>query len=74
MCSICHQVPCARRCPNAPDPPQIYTCDLCGCGIYEGTQYVVIRGDRICTECIDYMPRGELLERLDVGVLTAWED
>ena len=30
MCMICGQSPCDSRCPNAPDPPAVYTCAHCG--------------------------------------------
>ncbi len=42
---ICHQVPCHPRCPNAPDPPEVYTCKHCGEPITAGDEYLEIDGD-----------------------------
>lgn len=44
MCMICHQSPCHPRCPNAPDPPAVYTCKHCGEPITAGDEYLEIDG------------------------------
>lgn len=38
------------------DPPEydpVFTCDKCGCEIYEGDDYYLIEGEHICTDCIE---------------------
>ena len=52
ICEICRMAPCDPRCPNAPEPVEVYECDECGCGIREG-EYVFKLGDQVyCEECI----------------------
>jgi DNA modification methylase len=36
ICDICLHTPCHPRCPNAPDPPIVFYCDICNDPIYEG--------------------------------------
>ena len=36
MCDVCHMTPCHPRCPNAPEPPKVYTCKYCGEAIVDG--------------------------------------
>lgn len=45
MCMICHQAPCHPSCPNAPDPPTVYTCKYCGEPIVSGDEYLELDGD-----------------------------
>lgn len=40
MCLECRSFPCDPRCPNAPDPPEVYTCEDCGDPIIVGDEYV----------------------------------
>ena len=28
MCEICHMTPCHPQCPNAPEPPAVYYCEM----------------------------------------------
>ena len=44
MCSICGHVPCLSRFPNAPAPPAIYTCKVCGEPIRAGDDYYELDG------------------------------
>ena len=44
MCDVCHQHPCHPRCPNAPDPPEIYKCAHCHEPIVAGDEYVELDG------------------------------
>ena len=39
MCIECGYTKCNPRCPNAPDPPIVYYCDLCNEEIREGDDY-----------------------------------
>ena len=39
MCDICGKTPCDYRCPNAPDPAEIYTCAYCNQPITVGELY-----------------------------------
>mgnify|MGYP001668261291 FL=1 len=45
MCDVCHATPCDPRCPNAPDPPAVYTCKHCGESIVPGDEYMEVDGD-----------------------------
>lgn len=45
MCAICMRTPCDPRCPNAPDPPAVYTCKHCGEPIVPGDEYMEVDGD-----------------------------
>lgn len=53
MCYICLKSPCDFRCPNAPDPPDVYVCSGCGHAITEGEDYWDIMGEQWCEKCID---------------------
>lgn len=39
MCEICHMTPCHPQCPNAPEPPAVYYCKVCGEPIVAGETY-----------------------------------
>lgn len=39
MCAICMRSPCDPRCPNAPEPPTVYTCKHCGEPIVPGDEF-----------------------------------
>ena len=39
MCEICHMTPCHPQCPNAPEPPAVYYCKVCGESIVAGETY-----------------------------------
>ena len=44
MCAICGRFPCDSRCPNAPDPPTVFTCAYCGEPIVPGDEYMELDG------------------------------
>lgn len=44
MCMICGRFPCDSRCPNAPDPPTVYTCAYCVESIVPGDEYMELDG------------------------------
>lgn len=63
MCSVCRQIPCHPRCPNAPEPKLIMGCAECGDGIYAGDDYYDIGdGSGICKECMDDKSTSELMD------------
>jgi len=51
MCEICMRTPCDPRCPNAPDPPAIYTCKHCGEPIVPGDEFYEVDGDYYHDDC-----------------------
>ena len=53
ICDVCLKTPCDCRCPNAPDPHQVFICSGCGEPILEGENYWDIMGEQWCQECID---------------------
>ena len=63
MCSVCRKSPCDSRCPNAPDPPTVYTCKYCGEPIVEGDEYVDVDGDFYHSECVSDAAEGILMEQ-----------
>lgn len=63
MCDICLSSPCLPRCPNAPEPRAVYTCEECGEAIREGDEYL--------RECIENMSALELLDILEISFRTA---
>ena len=71
MCSICLQTPCDSRCPNASGMKGIHTCSACGEEIFEGDKYLEVDGEFVCEECINEMPRAELIEMLGEELKTA---
>lgn len=63
MCSVCRQIPCHPRCPNAPEPKPVMRCAECGDGIYAGDDYYDIGdGSGICKECIEDKSTSELMD------------
>lgn len=70
MCDICLSSPCLPRCPNAPEPPAVCTCDKCGESIREGDEYIDDNGN-VCRDCIENMSAVELLDVLDIRFRTA---
>ena len=63
MCSICGHVPCLSRCPNAPDPPAIYTCKVCGEPIRAGYDYYELDGEYYHDDCFEDKAVGILLDQ-----------
>lgn len=51
MCSVCMRTPCDPRCPNAPDPPTVYTCKHCGEPIVQGDEFFEVDGDHYHEDC-----------------------
>ena len=47
----CMRTPCDPRCPNAPDPPAIYTCKHCGEPIVPGDEFYEVDGDYYHDDC-----------------------
>lgn len=74
MCYGCPKMVCDCRCPDAPEPQTIGTCQECGDGIQIGEEYAEINGVKYHLECLEDMPTKKLLEMLDVGVETAKEE
>jgi hypothetical protein len=52
MCEECRMIPCHPRCPNAPEPKQVFVCSGCGGEIVEGDDYWDIMGEQFCESCI----------------------
>lgn len=53
MCDICKQTPCIGRCPNAPDAPVVYTCDICGESIFAGDYFYEMDGIQYHENCFE---------------------
>lgn len=53
MCSECHMSPCHPRCPNAPEPPKVYACKICGEPIVEGEEYYEMDAEFYHEECFE---------------------
>ena len=62
MCDVCLRTPCNPRCPNAPEPPAVYTCKYCGEPITDGEAYFELDGDHWHDECFQDNAVGILLE------------
>lgn len=53
MCDECRMSPCHPRCPNAPEPPKVYTCKICGEPIVEGEEYYEMDAEFYHEECFE---------------------
>lgn len=53
MCSECHQYPCHPQCPNAPEPPKVYTCKHCNEDIVVGDECYEYDGDYYHEDCFN---------------------
>ena len=62
MCRVCMSVPCHPRCPNAPEPVEVFNCCKCGEGIQDGEKYYDSLGGYVCEDCIDDMTAREFME------------
>lgn len=71
MCSICRQIPCHPRCPNAPEPEPVHTCVLCSDGIYDGDEYYDSADGPVCKECMEDKTTSELMEIFGESYSTA---
>ena len=63
MCAECRRTPCDPRCPNAPDPPAVYTCKYCSEDIVVGDDFVELDGDYYHEECFTDNAANILLEQ-----------
>ena len=64
MCSICRQIPCHPRCPNAEPPKPVHVCAKCGEGIFEEDRFFDSPDGPVCEGCIEDMTAKEVLEML----------
>lgn len=71
MCSMCMSSPCHYRCPNAPEPEPIYTCEKCGEGIFDGEKFYDCSEGCICERCLEDMPAKEVLAMCGGNLRTA---
>lgn len=71
MCSLCRQIPCHPRCPNAPEPVPIMRCSECGEGIFEGDKYYDTGNGGVCKNCIEDMTAKEFMELIGEKFSTA---
>ncbi len=70
MCDICLKNPCDPRCPNADEPREIDTCDICEYEIYDFDTYVVNFSGKIAhLNCIEDASTTRLLEWLGGEVI-----
>lgn len=75
MCDVCRRSPCDPRCPNAPDPPTVYTCKWCGEPIVPGEEYLEFDGDYYHLEdCADSVAISLLTEKCGAKKGIAEED
>lgn len=74
MCSVCMSNPCHPRCPNAPEPEPVYTCNKCGYGIFDGDKFFDGPEGHICEECLDDMTTDEILEMFGEKLQTAQKE
>lgn len=75
MCDVCRRSPCDPRCPNAPDPPTVYTCKYCGEPIVPGEEYLELDGDYYHLEdCASDVAMSLLLEKCGATKGVAEED
>lgn len=51
MCDVCRKTPCASGCPNAPEPPVVFSCEKCGSDIRVDDDYAVIGSATYCMDC-----------------------
>lgn len=71
MCAECGFTVCHPRCPNAPEPMPIHRCKVCKGGIYFGDQYFDSSKGPICSDCLNDMTAGEILELVGECLTTA---
>lgn len=62
MCNICLRNPCDARCPNSEDPEPLYSCGICGEGIFDGDHFYDSPEGYICEQCITDMTVTEFME------------
>lgn len=74
MCDICRQSPCHPQCPNAPDPPAVYTCKICGESIVAGDVFYEMDGEYYHEECFEDNAVSILVEECGAMKGTAEKD
>ena len=74
MCAICGFNTCHLRCPNAPDPIPVHRCNVCKGGIYFGDRFFDSSKGPICSDCLEDMTVGEVLELVGEGLTTVEEE
>ena len=52
ICEICKKNRCDAQCPNAPEPPVIHECEICGESIREGETLYRLEGNIYCEDCV----------------------
>lgn len=73
MCSVCRQHPCHPMCPNAPEPPAVYTCESCKEPIRAGEEYFELDGEYWHEECASDNAMAILTELCGATIGTADE-
>lgn len=53
MCEVCRMSPCHPQCPNAPEPPTVYTCKSCNEPIVAGDEYYELDGEHYHEDCFN---------------------
>lgn len=74
MCSICGYFTCPAGCPNADDPPAVFTCEVCGDSIVVGDEYVDLDDVKIHRDCFEDLDTAEVLEYIGGSLKTASDD
>jgi hypothetical protein len=74
MCEYCLSSIHGSGCPNAPEPPAIYTCSCCNEGITVGDEYAEIEGEYYHSECLSCYTAKEILELVGIAVQEAQEE
>ena len=67
ICNTCWSSPCNIFCPNAPDPPIVYTCEHCNEAIRDGEVCYAYGDSYLCESCVDDMSAIDALEYLDLS-------
>ena len=53
MCAICGFATCQSGCPNADEPKEIYTCEICNRPIVEGDEYIRMDDSYFHIDCYE---------------------
>lgn len=73
MCSVCWQIPCHPRCPNAPEPEPVKECSVCGDGIFAGDKFYDGPDGAICESCIEDLSVRDFIELIGESLSEAEE-
>ena len=63
MCDVCHMSRCPAGCPNALDPPEVFTCGYCKEAISSGEDHIELDGEHYHEECFSDCAETLLFER-----------